>query len=198
MILLLISCSCLTFGIRYVGSGSQPAVYDVEYPVPEASGQHCGLVLRIHDFTCSSIYDGSQMVFVDDSGRVTRMSQNRWSTNPASLISSLISRDLVAEGLFDGVYRRTPLSGDDLELEGYVREFGARESDGVWQAVIRVEMILLESAGGTIVFQKPYRFAMPTDSSGGFQQLASDMTILVRQCSDTVRSDLRALYGAPR
>lgn len=194
LFLLLLSSSCLTVGIRYVGSGSPPAIYDIDYAAPAAAGPGNGLVLRVRDFTCSSEYDTANMIFVDDEGRITRMSRNRWATNPASLIGDLLSRDLIAEELFEGVYRRNPLRGEDLVIEGHVREFGARETAGGWQAVLEVEIILLESAGGTIIFQKPYRFTASADSSEDFQPFASGMSDLVRQCSDSIRSDLRAIY----
>jgi ABC-type uncharacterized transport system auxiliary subunit len=190
--LLLTSCSCLTFGVRYVGSGSRPIVHDIDYAVPEDSGPGNGLILRVHDLTCAPLYDGTCMVFVDDSDVVTRTSQNRWSTNPASLLGNLLSRDLVAEGSFEGVYRRAPLCGEDVILEGYVREFGARETSGRWDAVLEVEVILLESQDGMIIFQRPYRFTAPSDSAGGFQMLASDMSGLVQEFSDTLRADIRA------
>jgi ABC-type uncharacterized transport system auxiliary subunit len=198
LILLLLSSSCLTFGIRYVGSGSPPAIYDIDYAAPAEAGPGNGLVLRVRDFTCSSEFDASNMVFVDEEGRITRMSRNRWASNPASLIGDLLSRDLIAEGLFEGIYRRNPLCGEDLVMEGHVREFGAREAAGGWQAVLEVEIILLESAGGTIIFQKPYRFTAAADSTEGFQPFASCMSDLVRQCSDSIRSDLRDFYGAAR
>jgi ABC-type uncharacterized transport system auxiliary subunit len=198
LILLLLSCSCLTFGIRYVGSGSHPTIYDIDYAAPAAAGPGSGLVLRVRDFTCSSEFDAANMVFIDDEGRITRMSRNRWASNPASMIGDHLSRDLIAEGLFEGIYRRNPLYGEDLVMEGHVREFGARETAGSWQAVLEVEIILLESAGGTIIFQRPYRFTAPADSSEDFQPFASCMSDLVRQCSDSIRSDLRAIYGIAR
>lgn len=198
LILLALSSSCLTIGVRYVGGDGPTTVYDLDYPPPAAADRGNGLILRVRDFTCSSEYDVTNLIFVDDEGRVTRMSRNRWAANPATLLGDLLSRDLIAERLFEAIYRRTPLSGESLVLEGHVREFGARETDGRWEAVLELEVILLESPGSAIVFQKPYRLTAPADSAGGFRMLASGMRDLVSLCSDSIRSDLRAVYGAPR
>lgn len=198
VLVLALSSSCLTVGVRYAGpGGARPVIYQLDYPAPQADACPNGLVMRVRDFTCASEYDGTRMVLVDGEGRVTRTSRNRWVAGPGSMIGDLLARDLIAEGLFSGIYRRTPLSGDDLELDGYVRRFGAREAGGSWQAVLDLEVIVTESVGGAIVYQKPYMFSVPTDSAGGFRRLASDLTGLVRQCSEAVRSDLKALYGAP-
>ena len=196
--LALLSSSCLTIGVRYVSSGVQAVVHDIDYPAPAPVAADNGLILRIRDFSCSAEYDVSNMVFVDEDGLVTKMSHNRWAANPATLLGDLLCRDLVTEEQFLGIYRRTPIYGDDLVLEGHLREFGARETDGSWRAVLEIEVILLESARGTIIFQEPYVFSAPIDSTGDFRSLADGMSGLVRQWSESVRSDLRAIYGAPR
>ncbi|NLP05706.1 membrane integrity-associated transporter subunit PqiC [Candidatus Fermentibacteria bacterium] len=184
---LLACCSCISVSL---GGRSSPAVvYEVNPPPPARAASASCLVLRIADFTASPAYDRTDMVVVDSTGRVVRASGHRWASTPASLLADLLTRDLMAEGRFESVYRRYTLVGEDVQLDAHVREFGSRYSGGSWVARVETDVTILDTRSGTIAFQGTIRLEEPMPS-GGFDELATTMGKLAGRWSSEVRAEL--------
>lgn len=192
-IVLMACCSCISVSL---GGRSSPAVvYEVNPPPPGHAASASCLVLRIADFTSSPAYDRTDMVVVDSTGRVVRASGHRWASTPASLLSDLLARDIMAEGRLESVYRRYTLFGEDIHLDAHVREFGSRYSGGSWAACIETDVTILDSRSGTIVFQGTIRLQEPMPA-GGFGELAKAMGVLAGRWSSEVRAELDEICTA--
>lgn len=176
-------CSCIT--IRLAGGSSDHTVYRLECPVP-AQAAPAGCDIRVRDFSCASEYDRTGMVLVDSGGVVTRTSENRWASSPSVALSDLITRDLVAEGSFTAVLRRSVMDGGGVILEGGVREFGARQAGGIWLAVIDTDLTLFDAGSGDVIEQRRIVLSSPM-SSTGFPELAGAMSALAAQWSAEAR-----------
>lgn len=194
-LLALLASSCIT--VRLGGATDPPVIHSLEAAPPARSAGTSALTIRVRDFSCSSEYDRTDMVRVDASGVVTRSSVHRWAASPAAALTDLIERDLLREDYFAAVFRCSMMTGEDLVLEGDVREFGARE-DGGWIAVIDTDITLFESPGGGVLLQTGLRLEAPLDSTG-YQSVAESMSLLAAAWSDSVRSMVRAaaacMYG---
>ncbi len=190
--LVLAASSCIT--VRLSGASGSSCIYQVSTPAP---GRVRGVdaSIRLRDFTSSIEYDRTDMVLVDVSGRVTRSGGHRWASSPSTALGDILARDLVSEGFFSVVYRRSMLGEEDMVLEGYVREYGARETPAGWIALIDTEILLFLSSGGRPVLQAQLRFEAPLDSLG-YPALAEAMNGLVLQWSDSTRSVIRSAASA--
>lgn len=187
-------CSCIT--IKLAGGSSDHTVYRLSCPVP-AEAPATGCDIRVRDFSCASEYDRTGMVLVDSSGVVTRTSGNRWASSPSVALSDLITRDLVAEGSFTAVLRRSVMDGIGVILEGGVREFGARQSGGVWLAVIDTDLTLFDAVSGSVIDQTRIELHSPM-SSTGFPELARAMSTLAAQWSAEARMFVHSAIGGAR
>jgi ABC-type uncharacterized transport system auxiliary subunit len=187
-VLALLASSCIT--VRLGGATDPPVIHCLEVAPPARSAGTSDLTIRIRDLSCTSDYDRTDMVRVDASGVVTRSAVHRWSAPPATALTELIERDLLREDFFAAVFRRSMMAGEDLVLEGAVREFGARE-DGGWTAVIDTDLTLFESPGGRVLLQTGLRLTAPMDSAS-YQSVAESMSLLAAEWSDSVRTMVRA------
>ncbi|HOF67042.1 MAG TPA: ABC-type transport auxiliary lipoprotein family protein [Candidatus Fermentibacter daniensis] len=188
----LLTCSCIT--IRLAGRSSEQTVHSLECPDPPPAPP-AGSDIRVRDFSCSTEYDRTGMVLVDSSGLVTRTSTHRWASSPGISLSDLLARHLLAEGSFDAVLRRSVMTGTGAIVEGHVAEFGARQIDGVWHAVLDTDLILSDARSRELISQKRIRLSSPMPSTG-FDSLAAVMSTLASRWSGEARAFIHdALEG---
>lgn len=181
------ACSCIT--IRLAGGSSEQTVYQLDCPAPEHAPA-LDWAIRVRDFSCSSEYDRTGMVLVDSSGIVTRASTHRWASSPSVALSDLITRDLLSEGSYLVVLRRSVMAGDGAILEGSVREFGARQSGDSWHAVIDTDLILFDAGTGEVLAQRRIELEIPMRANG-FDELSRSMSELATAWSAEARAFIR-------
>ncbi|MCK7522899.1 MAG: hypothetical protein MZV64_37095 [Ignavibacteriales bacterium] len=77
-----------------------------------------------------------------------------------------------------------------LLVEGFVREFGAtRNADGVWTAILDVDVILLGDRGSTLLLHKNYRLERVMGAVG-IPEMVNQLNILGEIWSETARGDI--------
>ena len=174
-----------------VGSDSPATViHKLDYAPPRADERTLETVVRVFDFVVTAGYDRNALVLVLADGTVHRTGFHQWASPPGQALPDLLHRDLIAETSFPAVYRRGAVEGQELIIEGFVREFGARESNGAWAAVLDVD-VLIRYAGRTEgKNQRTYRLSKPL-SREGYQALAQVLSSLVQEWSQEVRFDIR-------
>jgi ABC-type uncharacterized transport system auxiliary subunit len=190
---LLVVTGCITVNVPLGNTDQLPAYqWILKWDAP-ASSQRAGSFtnsLRVRDFDAVGSYQLSGMVVTHADGTVHESSDNRWAIRPGAMLSEMLSRDLIAAGGFPGVFRTATSVTDVLTLEGYVREFGARQVDSTtWIAVFDVDVTLLGNRGVDVLFQKNYKYQrrMPAP---GFRELTDQLSALSSTWSDAVRNDI--------
>jgi uncharacterized lipoprotein YmbA len=179
-----------------VGSDSPDLViHKLDYGLPNARERALDTVLRVYDFSATDEYDRKAFVLVLGDGTVQRTNLHQWATTPALALPDLLHRDLLAEASFRAVHRRGAVGGEELVIEGFVREFGARESKAEWAAVLDVDLLMRSTGVLQGQKQKTYRLTrvMPSE---GYDVLAQTLSSLARDWSQEVRSDIRAFVDA--
>lgn len=188
--LVMVSSSCITVNVPIGGDPESAATVwvlepDLQYPWTV----RCGLVVQIKDFSASQSVQGVQMTVVGDDGTVNRSSMDVWSSRPMEMLPDLLLRDMISSGAWGAVMRKSTMLPEDLIVEGFVREFGGRASGDRWEAVIDVDVTMLDGNSYELLFQENYRFQWELDSPS-YSSLASAMNILVGIWTEEVMSDI--------
>jgi ABC-type uncharacterized transport system auxiliary subunit len=189
---LMLFSGCITVSVPLGGGDAEPSFkWRLRWDAPRETGDVVfSCALRIKDLDASGSYQLSGMVIKRGDGSVTESSSNRWAARPGSMLSELLSRDLLLSGNYPAVFRTAVSVNNLLSLEGYVREFGATQVDSVtWIAVLDVDITLFANRGNEIILQKNYRYErrMPEP---GFKPLSDQMSVLGSQWSEAVMNDL--------
>lgn len=191
--LILAVTGCITVNVP-IGNGETAPSYQWTLRWdPPSETQRAGSfpnAIRIKDLDAAGSYQLSGMVVAREDGTIRESSDNRWVARPGALLSEMLSRDMIAAGGFQGIFRTATAVNNILTVEGYVREFGAQQVDSTtWIAVLDVDVTLLGNRGADILLQKNYRYQrrMPAP---GFKELASQLSVLSSTWSDAVRNDI--------
>ncbi|OPL18029.1 MAG: hypothetical protein AVO35_07680 [Candidatus Aegiribacteria sp. MLS_C] len=148
-----------------------------------------GHVVHIKDFSACQSVQGVQMTVVGEDGTVNRSSTDVWSGRPMEMLPDILLRDMISAGAWGAVLRKSTMLPEDLIIEGYVREFGGRTSGDRWEAVLDVDVTMLDGDSYQLLFQENYRFHWELDSPS-YASLASAMDILVGIWTEEVMSDI--------
>jgi ABC-type uncharacterized transport system auxiliary subunit len=185
---LLLAVNCVRVN---VGSDSPTTIiHKLDYDVPLSGEKAYQNAVRVIDFSATTEYDRQSLVLVLANGTVQRTGFHQWAAKPALALADLLHRDLLAEGAFPVVHRRGAVEGGELVVEGFLREFGARETEGMWLAVLDVDLLMHHVASPEEDKQMTYRLteALPRK---GYIILAQTLSELVEEWSQAVRSDIR-------
>ena len=189
---LLIFTGCITVNIPLGGGEAAPSFqWQLRWDAPVQAGHlNFADAVRIKDFDASGSYRLSGMVVTHDDGTISESSTNRWITRPGSMLSEMLARDLLVTGNYPAVFRTASSVNNLLTLEGYVREFGASQTDSTtWTAILDVDVTLLGNRGNEILLQKNYRYERRMPASG-FKTLAEQMSFLGCRWSEAVIADM--------
>lgn len=188
--LVLAAAGCNLVELRSEGPPVERFRIDYRAPDLPEDLSRLGVSVRFCDMGAACDYCSDAMVLVGEDGRLTAASTHRWSQPPGMLLPDMIARDLLASGLVRGVDRGTPGTSDYL-VDGYVWEFGGRETNGGWSAVIDVLFVFSRDhpGGSTERTWRNHRVAVPLGEDG-FDGLSSAMSAAVRSLSGAVMTDL--------
>jgi uncharacterized lipoprotein YmbA len=179
-----------------VGSDSPATViHKLDYGLPLAQERARETTIRIFDFAVIDEYDRKALVLVLANGTVKRTGFHQWASAPGLALPDLLHRDLLAETSFSAVYRRGAVEGRELIIEGFVREFGARESNAEWVAVLDVDLLMRYPGETQGKEQRTYRLSR-TLPQEGYHALVQTLSSLVEEWSKEVRSDIRTFLDA--
>jgi ABC-type uncharacterized transport system auxiliary subunit len=173
--------------------------YTLEYPPPEFGGGTLEAAsLKIERFSESAAFNTTAMIYRPEPFRLDAYQYHRWRVHPADLVGDHLLRDLRKSGLFRAVYSHLDPEEGRFILEGGVEEFLEIEDQGRRQAVLALNVALLDSSAKgvpeRVLFQKRYRFLEPLEEktprglAKGLSQAARRFSeALIRDVHDAVR-----------
>lgn len=176
--------------------------YTLEYPAPDFAGMPLAEAsLKLERFTEAVTFNTSAMIYRPEPFQLDAYRYHRWRVHPADLIGDLLLRDLRKSGLFKAVFSHLDPQEGRFILEGGVEEFLEIEDQGQRQAVLAMNVTLLDSSARTlperILFQKRYRFEEPLEektprglAKGLSQTMRKFSEALIRDAHEAIR-DLR-------
>ncbi len=187
----LLGTSCITVNVPLSGGDGEPADrWFLAWPRPEPSGPLMGGSLRVKEFGASSDYSLSGMALRCENGTLAEAPGHRWASRLPLMLSEMLSRDLAASGVFSSVFVHATGVQDQLVVEGFVREFGAtRNGDGVWTAVLDIDVSLLGDRGTTVLLHRNYRLERAMEAEG-VPEMVRQLNVLGEIWSETARGDI--------
>jgi ABC-type uncharacterized transport system auxiliary subunit len=189
--ILLCAASCITVNVPIGGNDGEPVTrWYLSWSRPESSGPFLGGALRVKEFGAASDYSLSAMTLKYAEGTLSEASEDRWATRIPLLLSEMLASDLAASGIFGSVFSYAASPQDMLLVEGFVREFGAtRNTEGVWTAILDVDVILLGDRGNTLLLHKNYRLERVMNTVG-IPEMVNQLNVLGEIWSETARGDI--------
>jgi ABC-type uncharacterized transport system auxiliary subunit len=181
---------CITVNVPIGGDTQSTAtVWNVEPDRVDPWIGHLDKVIQIKDFTCAQAASGVQMIVRDQDGTMNKSSTDVWSSRPIEMLPDILCRDMVDGGAYGAVLRSSTMLPEDMIVEGYIREFGGRSTGSTWEAVLDVDVTVLDGHTYDLIFQENYRFNWQLDSPS-YAQMASAMNTLVGFWSEEVMNDI--------
>jgi len=186
----LFSSACITVNVPIGGDPESTAtVWAVEPDRPDPWMVSMDCIVQIKDFSSSQSVQGVQMVVLNENGTLNKTATDIWSSRPIALLPDILHRDMIATGAWGAVLRKSTLLPEDLVVEGYVREFGGRVVPSGWEAVLDIDVTVLDGNNFDLLFQENYRFHWEL-TEPSYSQLAGAMNTLVGIWSEEVMGDI--------
>jgi len=187
---ILISSACITVNVPIGGDPESAAtVWTVDPDRMDPWTTSTDLIVQIKDFSSSPSVQGVQMIVLNEDGTINKTTTDIWSSRPVELLPDILHRDMIAAGAWGAVLRKSTLLQENVVVEGYVREFGGRVVPDGWEAVLDVDVTVLDGDHFNLIFQENYRFHWEL-SEPSYSQLAGAMNILVEIWSEEVMGDI--------
>jgi ABC-type uncharacterized transport system auxiliary subunit len=173
--------------------------YTLEYPSPEVSGlSSIETSLKVERFTEAPAYNTSAMIYRPEPFKLDAYQYHRWRVHPADLVTDYLLRDFRKSGLFKAIFSHLDQQGGRFILEGGVEEFLETDAGNNRQALLTLNVTLLDSSfkdiPRRILFQKRYRFQEPIAENTP-RGLAKGMSQAMRRFSEELIQDV---YSAAR
>lgn len=122
--------------------------YTLEYDAPMTGNASMPgalpVVLRLERFTAAPEYETDRMIYRDSSNKRSAYYYHKWRSVPADLVTFFLKRDLAESGMFAAVLPPERGAGHTHVLDGTVEEFLEWDSETSWEAVITVNIVLLD------------------------------------------------------
>lgn len=187
---ILIPSACITVNVPIGGDPQSTAtVWTVDPDRPDPWMVSTSYIVQIKDFSSSQSVQGVQMIVLNEDGTINKTASDIWGSRPVELLPDILLRDMISIGAWGAVLRKSTMLPEDLIVEGYVREFGGRVAPDGWEAVLDVDVTVLDGDSFDLVFQENYRFHWEL-SEPSYSQLAGAMDILVKIWSEEVIGDI--------
>jgi ABC-type uncharacterized transport system auxiliary subunit len=199
-----LSMAILVFGLAGCVTLSRPAPptfeYRLDYPAPGGGADALPVAVRVARFHAAEPYSRTEIVYREGEHRVSSYAYHRWATEPASMIATLVARDLGASGEYRAVLRRPSAVRADYEIDAEIDALEER-SGPPCTAHVEIRGLLLRARGGgePIVFQRPYAADEPCigNDPGDLvaalsRAVANISTALRRDVHEAIAADLRA------
>lgn len=189
--LLLCAVSCITVNVPIGGNDGTPATrWYLSWSRPDSTGPFLGGAIRVKEFGAASDYSLTSMTLKYSEGTLSEATEDRWATRIPLMLSEMFAADLSASGVFGSVFSYAASPQDMLLVEGFVREFGAtRNAEGVWTAILDVDVILLGDRGNTLLLHRNYRLERAMGVVG-IPEMVNQLNVLGEIWSETARGDI--------
>jgi len=186
------ACALLLFaGCAAVRSVPAVRSYRLAYPPPEpARAVPLPVTIRVIPFGIAAAFDQPSFVYRTGPYDVGVDYYNRWVASPASMITDLIARDLVAARDFVAVLQEPSAMPTDYELNGQIGGLEERDEGGTCTAHLSLRAVLVRvprREPRTVVMQDEFS-ADESCQRGSPEAFVAAMSRAAQQVSEHLRT----------
>lgn len=170
--------------ISYYTLDYEKPVFMLKSPLP--------IALSIEKFKTAPPYNTSRIIYSTDEFSQNKYYYHQWMSPPEEMVSSLLTRDLMASNYFKAVLR----SGDIIlqhQLFGFIDQFYEKDTDNQWYAVLSITITLMnkneKDAKNLFCLQKNYKKTSPLDKKNP-NSLARAMSQALSEISPLMIADI--------
>ena len=160
IIFLISSGGCVTLKQPNMKIEHYTLEYDALLPVTNTNLNPVPVVLKVERFSIAPVYNTSRIVYRDQEFKRSSYFYHKWKSNPADLVSYFLARDIRESGLFTAVNVPDSKITHTHIVEGLVDEFLEWDSKDKWEAVLSMNVTLLDAGTSDIskkvVFQQKF------------------------------------------
>lgn len=139
--------------------------YRMDYHAEPPSGPPLPYVLRVPPMEVAAAYDRAPIVYREGDVAIGSYFYYRWASNPGSMISELLARDLADSGLYSDVQTSVSIVPPDFQLKGTVESIEERIDTASCSARLDLRITLSARRGPReerVRFSKLYRADEPS------------------------------------
>jgi len=129
-------------------------------PVTNTNLNPVQAALKVERFSIAPVYNTSRIVYRDQEFKRSSYFYHKWKSNPADLVSYFLTRDIRESGLFTAVNVPDSKITHTHIVEGLIDEFLEWDSKDKWEAVLSMNVTLLDSGTSDIskrvIFQQKF------------------------------------------
>ena len=170
--------------ISYYTLNYEKPVFNAKSPLPVA--------LTIEKFKTAPPYNTRRIIYSTNEFSQNKYYYHQWMSPPDEMVSSLLTRDLIASDYFEAVLR----SGDIIlrhQLFGFIEQFYEKDTDNQWYAVLSMTITLInkneKDAKSQFCLQKNYKKTSPLDKKNP-KSLARAMSQALSEISSLMIADI--------
>lgn len=134
--------------------------YDKSLPVTNAGLDPVQAVIKVERLNIAPAYNTNRIIYRDQSFKRASYFYHKWKANPADMITHLLTRDTRRSGLFKAVVIPGSKTPHTHIVEGSVDELLEWDSKDKWEAVLSVNVTLLDAEESNIskkvIFQQRF------------------------------------------
>lgn len=168
--------------------------YRIDYTPPPISGKPLPVVLRVVPFETVAIYERDAIVYRENPHSAGTYYYHRWMAAPADMVTDLLTRDLVASGLYETVQRGAGLITADYQLNGVVEEMEESVKAGGCSAHLALRVLLTASTRPyqtQALFQRRYEVQEPCEGNEA-SSFVNAMSSAMKEISRRIQDDVHA------
>jgi ABC-type uncharacterized transport system auxiliary subunit len=160
IIFLISSGGCVTLKQPNMKIEHYTLEYDALLPVTNTNLNPVQAALKVERFSIAPVYNTSRIVYRDQEFKRSSYFYHKWKSNPADLVSYFLTRDIRESGLFTAVNVPDSKITHTHIVEGLVDEFLEWDSKDKWEAVLSMNVTLLDAVTSDIskrvIFQQKF------------------------------------------
>ena len=160
IILLIASGGCVTLKQPNMKVEHYTLEYDALLPVTDPDLDPVQAALKVERFSIAPVYNTSRIIYRDQEFKRSSYFYHKWKSNPADLVSYFLTRDIRESGLFTAVNVPDSKITHTHIVEGLIDEFLEWDSKDKWEAVLSMNVTLLDTGtsdiSNRVVFQQSF------------------------------------------
>ncbi len=160
IIFLMASGGCVTLKQPNMKVEHYTLEYDALNPVTNTDLDPARAALKVERFSIAPVYNTSRIIYRDQEFKRSSYFYHKWKSNPADLVTYFLTRDIRESGLFTAVNVPDSKTTHTHIVEGVIDEFLEWDSKDKWEAVLSMNVTLLDTGTSDIskrvVFQKSF------------------------------------------
>ena len=174
------------------------AYYSLEYDQPTMLTDRTSLPvrLRLENFSASPLLQTNKIVYRNQQYSSNLYFYHRWRVKPVELVTHFLTRDLQQSGLFQAVSAPFSSLPHTHSLEGAVNKFMEWDDDNNWQAVIALQVTLVDANKTQVLFQKEFTAQKPCHANHP-REVAAAMSQAMADISSQIATHIHQTLAAP-